>query len=438
MPGDSNSMSCERILVVDDDQASARRIELQLIKMGYVVVSIAENGPEAIAKAGSFAPDLLLIDINLGRDMDGIETARIIMQKCQVPVVFLSAQADADTLARALDTQPLGYVTKPLRESDLRSTISLALTRMNSNPGPVPPPIPANEALWRIKLTCNTDGRITRTPHDSKTLLQQLGMENIQDLLPAAHGEHVRASVSSKKQQLIFTTIGKTTLLLEYVPVVNGIVNVFITAQPERNSSVNQDNVTPVEYLDTLDHLAAGIILFNENMQIFYSNKSAQRLLSDGTCLKNYHGYLTCEDPEITAELKEIAVDQKDHLFSIERGASRPALHVLVTTLKSGRANVGRNLPTTIMFAFETTTNYARIEEVVRSLYRLSPSEAKVVSQLFITPHLPTAAAALGITLNTARTHLKRIYIKTRVNRISSLIHMIVTGPASIILNTDA
>ena len=126
MPGASDGMTCEKILVVDHDLATARRIELQLIKMGYIVVSTADNGPDAITKAGSYSPDLMLIDINLGRDMEGIETARIIMEKYHVPVIYLSAETDADTLARAMDTQPLGYVNKPLRESDLRSTISLA------------------------------------------------------------------------------------------------------------------------------------------------------------------------------------------------------------------------------------------------------------------------------------------------------------------------
>ena len=126
MPGASDGMTCEKILIVDDVLATARRLELQLIKMGYIVVSTTDNGPDAITQAGSYSPDLMLIDINLGRDMEGIETARIIMEKYHVPVIYLSAETDADTLARAMDTQPLGYVNKPLRESDLRSTISLA------------------------------------------------------------------------------------------------------------------------------------------------------------------------------------------------------------------------------------------------------------------------------------------------------------------------
>ena len=309
---------------------------------------------------------------------------------------------------------------------------------MNSSTDTAPHPAPSEAALWRIKLTCNVDGKIMRTPHEAKIILPQLGMNYIQDLLPANHGELVSASINNRKPRLVYTANDSAVFSLEYSPGVNGIINVIITGQPNRDIYPNHDSINQGELQEILDHLTAGVILFNENLRIFYTNRSAQRLLASGTCLNNYHGYLACANPEITAELKTIAVDQKDHLLSIDRGPDRSSLHVMVTLLKSGNNNVGRDMPTSILFAFATTDNYARIEEVVRSLYRLSPSEAKLVSQLFVTPHLPTAADALGITLNTARTHLKRIYVKTRVNRIASLIHMIVTGPASIILNTDS
>jgi len=433
-------MSCERILVVDDDRAAARKIELQLSKLGYVVVSTADNGPDAIAKAGACAPDLLLIDIHLGCNLGGIETARVIMQKYQVPVVYLSGRNDADLLARAQDTQPLGYVQKPPREADLRDTLTLALTRMKTDPVPATP-VPSaagHGTLWRIKLTCGTDGRLIRVPQEAKLVLQRLGKAHIQDLLPADHGERIRACLDSKKPQLLFTGETGGVITQEYLPATNGIIHVVISGQPDRVTVADGVQINPLDLLDALDHLTAGIILFNEHLQIFYSNKSAQKLLASGAGLRNHHGYLACRDPVITADLKNLAIDQKDHLLAIDRGDNRLALNVLVTTLKSSVANVGRNLPTSILFAFETTDNYARIEEVVRSLYRLSPSEAKLVSQLFINPQLPNAAMALGITLNTARTHLKRIYNKTGVNRIASLIHMIVTGPASVILNTDS
>jgi DNA-binding NarL/FixJ family response regulator len=430
-------MACERILVVDEDQDSARNIGQQLTRMGYTVASIADNGPEAISKAGSCAPDLLLISIQLGRDMDGIDTARIIMQQHQVPVIYLSARTDAETLARAMDTHPLGYMNKPVREADLHSTISLALSRRTTAALPVLPP-DENGTLWQTKITCNTEGKITRTPQEAKQKLKELGLNHIQELLPETHAEHIRACYRNRNTQLVFSVHTGHLLSLEYLPAVYGVINVLVSGRPLSNTAAAREQISLVELQDTLDHLTAGTILFNENLNIFYANKSARKLLDAADCIEDFHGYLICRDPEVTAELKAIAVDQKDHLLAIDRGAERAPLNVMVTTLNTCRTNIGKNLPTSILFAFEITDNSARIEEVLRSLYRLSPSESRLVSQLFLTPHLPTVAENLGITLNTARTHLKRIYAKTRVNRIASLIHMIATGPASVILNTDS
>lgn len=431
-------MSREKILVVDDDRTTAKIIELQLAKMGYDVVSTAKNGPEAIDKTRTLSPDLLLMDIKLGRDMDGIEAAKIIMQEYQVPVIYLTAHSDDATLNRALDTQPLGYVNKPLRETDLRTTISLALTRMNSLGKTKELPRIENPQSWQIQLTCNLEGKITRVHYGSKKTLNKLGIDNTQQLLPASHHQHISECIKTKKPLMVFEKKNGDMLSLEYIPIADSnIVNLIISEKAYKNTLNEKDSLQHANLLDTLDHLSTGIILFNENLNIFYKNNSAQKILESGTGLKDNDGFLNAYDPEITAELKWMAAEQKDHLLSIERGEDPRALNILVTSLKSYKKNFGRNLPTTILFAFETTDDYQRVEEVLRSLYNLSPSEAKLVSQLFITPHLATAAESLGITLNTARTHLKRIYNKTNVHRISSLIHMIVTGPASVIFQTD-
>lgn len=436
--GPLTSMSCERILVVDDDRTTAKIIELQLTKMGYIVVSIAKTGQEAIDKTHSFSPDLLLMDIRLDKKMDGIEAAGIIMQKYHVPVIYLTAHADENTLARALATHPLGYVNKPLRETDLLTTISLALTKIKAEDQLSEIQKDDAKQPWKIQITCNTEGKVTRIPQRSKEKMEHLGVEKIYQLLPDTHNDHIKACVSSKKPQLVYKEINREMLAWEYSHVADSnVVNVIISDKNFKNNLNEKESLHHANLLDTLDHLTAGIILFNEQLNIFYTNNSAIRLLKSGAGLKNNNGYINCYDPEITAKLKSMVIDQKDHLLAIDRGDGQKALNILVTSLKSFNTNFGKNLPTTILYAFETVDNYERIEEVIRSLYRLSPSEAKLVSQLFITPRLAVAAESLGITLNTARTHLKRIYNKTHVHRVSSLIHMIVTGPASVILHTD-
>ena len=94
-------------------------------------------------------------------------------------------------------------------------------------------------------------------------------------------------------------------------------------------------------------------------------------------------------------------------------------------------------MPTSIVFIFESLNNTERVEDVIRSLYSLSRSESRIAASLILTPNLEQVANNLGITYNTARTHLKHIYTKTRTNRLSTLLHMLVTGPVGVILHSD-
>lgn len=430
-------MPGERILVIDGDEITAKKIELQLTEMGYKVVSTAGNSAEAIDKTRSFSPDLLIVNTGPGTEINSIETARIIMQEFHLPVILLSSRENIESPAGVLDTRPPEYAGKPQRERDLRTTISLALTQTNSGGDTAITRTGNPQYLWQVKFTCNTDGKVTRIHHGSKKTLQSLGIDNYPELFPDTHEHQIRESIIYKKPRIVFKEKKEEMLCCEYMPLTDNVVNVSISARKAVDDPDTRKYLQHEYLLDILDRLTAAVILFNEKLNIIYNNKSAQNLLNTGTCLENYCGYLTCYNPEITAELKEMAVDQKDHLLSIERDETQKSLNVLVTPLKLSLETSLNNPPTTILFAFELTDDYARVEEVLRSLYHLSPMEAKLVAQLFITPHLATAADALGITLNTARTHLKRIYSKTRVNRISSLIHLIVTGPASVILNTS-
>ena len=430
-------MECKKILVVDDDRTTAKIIELQLSRMGYSVPSIATTGSEAIDKARTFSPDLMLMDIKLGRGIDGIEAARIIKQKYQVPVIYLTAHSDESTLSRALDTEPLGYVNKPLREKDLRTTISLALTKMDTDRGSETD-TPVRDESWKIRANFSADGKVIRISQGTRKILQQLGVENIKRLLPESHEELVQGSLQSRESQLMYSEFSGHLYSCEYVPSSDRrSVTLIISDKANINRIDESNGLFHANLMETLDHLTAGIILINENLNIFYSNESAKRLIKDKDGLCNYNGYLVSHNPAITSKIRKLILDKEDNLLSIERENDQNNLNIFVTSLEAYSTNFGKNLPTSILFAFEKMDNSERVQEVLRGLYRLSPTEARLVSQLFITPDLSTAAEELGITLNTARTHMKRIYNKTNVHRVSALIHMIVTGPASVILNTN-
>ncbi len=120
-------MSKLKILVVEDEGLVAKSIQSMLTNMGYEVPDVALSGEKAIKKAGEIRPDLILMDIKLKGEMDGIEAAEIIHDRFDIPVVYLTAYADEDTLQRAKITEPFGYLLKPFEEQDLRSTVEMAL-----------------------------------------------------------------------------------------------------------------------------------------------------------------------------------------------------------------------------------------------------------------------------------------------------------------------
>jgi len=116
-----------KIMVVEDEVIVARTIANQLTQLGYTVVDMAASGPAAIAKATDQQPDLILMDIFLKGSMDGVKAASEIRSQLDVPIIFLTAYADDDTLQRAKATLPMGYIVKPFNESELRVAIELAL-----------------------------------------------------------------------------------------------------------------------------------------------------------------------------------------------------------------------------------------------------------------------------------------------------------------------
>ncbi|RPI17819.1 MAG: hybrid sensor histidine kinase/response regulator [Ignavibacteriae bacterium] len=120
-------MTKVKILVVEDERIVARDIQNTLKLLGYDVPAIASNGEEAIKKAREIRPDIILMDIVLKGDIDGIETVRRIRTEQRIPVIYLTAYEDDDTIERAKITEPLGYILKPFEERDLHTTIEMAI-----------------------------------------------------------------------------------------------------------------------------------------------------------------------------------------------------------------------------------------------------------------------------------------------------------------------
>lgn len=120
-------MSKPNILVVEDESIVSKDIQHSLKKLGYNVVGAAATGEKALELVRLERPDIVLMDIMLKGEMNGIETAEIIRTELAIPVIFLTAYADESTLAKAKVTEPYGYIIKPFKEIDLHTSIEMAI-----------------------------------------------------------------------------------------------------------------------------------------------------------------------------------------------------------------------------------------------------------------------------------------------------------------------
>ncbi len=128
-PSNQKTATPAKILVVEDDKNVAAVLEARLESFGYDVCDIAANGLKAIDRALALNPDLILMDILLEGDMNGIEAADKIKDQSDVPIIFLTCLNDPDVLARAIDTNPYGYLVKPYDNAALKSAIEITLIK---------------------------------------------------------------------------------------------------------------------------------------------------------------------------------------------------------------------------------------------------------------------------------------------------------------------
>ena len=122
-------MSTPQILVVEDEGITAMDLEARLKRLGYSVPAVVSSGEEAILRAEETHPDLVLMDIVLRGQTDGVQAAQELQSRLGIPVVYLTAYFDDATLERAKATEPFGYIIKPFKDINLRTSIEIALRR---------------------------------------------------------------------------------------------------------------------------------------------------------------------------------------------------------------------------------------------------------------------------------------------------------------------
>ncbi|MBU2551496.1 MAG: response regulator [Proteobacteria bacterium] len=126
-------MSGEKVMIVEDEILVARHIEAALTNLGYSVVALLTTGEEAVARTGEDRPDIILMDIHLAGGMDGVEAARRIRETHDIPIIFLTAYHDDETIGRAGETESYGYLIKPLDTRELKASMTVALYKAKAD-----------------------------------------------------------------------------------------------------------------------------------------------------------------------------------------------------------------------------------------------------------------------------------------------------------------
>jgi AmiR/NasT family two-component response regulator len=125
-------MSGENILIVEDEMISAMSTKQDLINLDYNVIGIANTGEKAVKFANELKPDLILMDITLKGEMDGIESAKQINKNLNIPIIYMTGYSSDDVLNRMTKTETYGYLLKPFEKEELNTAIKTAISKHKS------------------------------------------------------------------------------------------------------------------------------------------------------------------------------------------------------------------------------------------------------------------------------------------------------------------
>lgn len=118
------------ILIVEDNQLAASGLKSLLIQFGFKINDIVSSYGGVLESIKAKEPDIILMDIDLGNGVSGIDISEKIKEKYNIPVLFITSFSDIDTMERAFDTKPVGYIIKPYREEEVKTTIMLAMYKI--------------------------------------------------------------------------------------------------------------------------------------------------------------------------------------------------------------------------------------------------------------------------------------------------------------------
>jgi two-component system, sensor histidine kinase and response regulator len=377
-------MRNQHILIVEDDAIIAVRLHDILVAMGYDAAEPVSSGEEAVALAAELHPDLILMDVNLYGDMNGVETAARIHRILDVPLVYITAYSDDDLLQRAKVTDPYGYLVKPVQERELQATIEMALHKHSMVKA-----VRESEERYRAVIANAKDAvflfdaetlRIVETNHAFRAMLglsdEDLALLRLQDFVRVPMNrlqDSVQAVLSNRHtdsgERRYFSKTGQPVDVIANASVIScgGRQTICVVAhditERKHAEQLLQESESRLKII--LKSIRAGVMIIDaETHQILEVNDEAMRIIDrpheqligtvcHGVVCPAAHGACPVTD------LHQI-IDVSDRVIVNVRGEQIPILKMVRTIAIDGRI---RLLETFIDVSDRKKAEEALIEE---------------------------------------------------------------------------
>lgn len=430
---------------------------MRLRGLGYDVMAIATDGKEAIEKAGELRPDLILMDIRLGEGMDGIEAAHRIRSEYDIPVVYVSAYADRELLDRAKATHPAGFINKPFTTKDLLTTINLALDQAAERRSPAGDDAASRDAV----LTTDFEGHVSFISHGAEVLTgwsrESIVGQPLEAALTALYG--VSREEAGRIMKEVLETGHEQPLVRNKGNRQRGVQDVLT---PLRDAQGNRFGValrfgpdtvhTSVAALQravetfgyVIDHVPFGVVVVDRNLKVLHGNTQSARIIEGCPGILSMNDHLAALSEALHAELEALvrravergdAEDPQSEILSLPDAEGDRSLTIVATPAPPEKAQGPASNGSAVLFLFDPAAKGELSAPALRQLFGLTRSEARLVQSIVGGSSLEDGAKSLGISVNTARTHLKHIFHKTGAKRQSELIHQVETSPAALPLD---
>ncbi len=252
-----------RILIVEDETIVALDVQDRLTELGYEVAGMTDRGNEALELANSSRPDLVLMDIHLKGKMDGIAAADAIRQHCHIPVIYLTAFSDENTLQRAKITEPFGYIIKPFEDREIQSAIEMALYKHQAEER-----LRASERRYATTLSSIGDGVIATDSLGQVTFMNPVAEKLTGWSLAEAHGRPLAEIFHIVNQTTRQAVVNPVAKVLREGKVV-GLANHTILIGRDGSEIAIDDCASPI--LDDFNRITGTVLVFQ--------NVSEQRIL---------------------------------------------------------------------------------------------------------------------------------------------------------------